>query len=307
LRLLLLLLLLPLNRLLPPFVSKKEGLDGHAATACLCDMDFVIALSSARSVAQQRADKAGEQLARTLLARVHGNRPVTLIGFGMGARMIIKCLLALSEAPDGQGIVETACLLGTPYPADALEWAKASSVCSYRLINAYNSRDWLLALAYRATSANISGIAGLRSVEFINGSEAVLENIDLTTRISPSHFQYRDRLEELVQALGVYTGVVDLALIKPDDRLDSLVKSVKDSVPSLPASSLSLREKAAVTLDSMRFWRSIDDMHVDIGSGEGAFPAAETAAALQVAGLDDDSLDACAASEGDIPPRPHSR
>jgi len=258
-------------------------------------------------VAQQRADKAGEQLARTLLARIHGNRPVTLIGFGMGARMIIKCLLALSEAPDGQGIVETACLLGAPYPADALEWSKASSVCSYRLINAYNSRDWLLGLAYRATSANISGIAGLRNVDFVNGSEAVLENIDLTSRLSPSHFQYRDRLSELVQALGVYTGVVDMALIKPDDRLESLVNSVDVTVPTLPEASLPLREKAALTLDSMRFWRSKDDMHVDTEPGDVRVETeAEAAAAMQGAGIDD-PLGECVSCEAYIPPRPHSR
>ena len=153
------------------------------------------------SVAQQRADKAGEQLARTLIRRVHGNRPVTLVGYGMGARVIIKCLLALAEAPrgSGHGIVETAVLMGTPYPADGLEWAKASSVCAFRLVNAYNSRDWLLAFAYRATSVNIAGIAGLKAVDTINGSEAVLDNVDLTETLSPSHFEYRNKLEALVQ------------------------------------------------------------------------------------------------------------
>lgn len=206
------------------------------------------------SIVQQRADKAGEQLARTLLARVHGNRPVTLIGYGMGARMIIKCLLELAQSPAGHGIVETCVLMGTPYPADPLDWAKASSVCSYRLVNAYNSRDWLLGFAYRATSANISGIAGLKEVEFLNGSEAVLENVDLTAILSASHFQWRDKLTELTQALGTHTGIVDLDLIKPDpDIAIGFVSNVKKSVPSLhPPSAGGFRETATSTYQSMK-------------------------------------------------------
>lgn len=214
----------------------------------LCDW-----VDNAWSVVQQRADKAGEQLARTLLARIHGNRPVTLIGFGMGARVIIKCLLALAELPDANGIVETAVLMGTPHPADALAYAKASSVCAHRLVNAYNSRDWLLSFAYRATSADISGIAGLKEVEAINGSEAVLENVDLTGYLSPSHFQYRDKLTELVQALGAHTGIVDLTLITVDS-------SAAISLPTLPSLGQrragGFRDTAESTLQSMKFWKS---------------------------------------------------
>ncbi|KAJ1472636.1 hypothetical protein T484DRAFT_1839462 [Baffinella frigidus] len=44
-----------------------------------------------------RADKAGRELAHALAARTQGHRPVTLVGFGMGARVIHKCLLHLSR------------------------------------------------------------------------------------------------------------------------------------------------------------------------------------------------------------------
>jgi len=187
--------------------------------ACAGLFDYV---DNSWSVVQQRADRAGEELANSLLARLHGNRPVTLVGYGMGARVIIKCLLALAAAPTGHGIVETCVLIGTPYSADAQEWARASSVCAYRLVNAYNTRDWLLAFAYRANSASGMlgrGVAGLRSVEHVNASESILENVDLSDHISSSHFAYRDKVKELVCALGTHTGVVDLGLITPDPSL----------------------------------------------------------------------------------------
>ncbi len=194
----------------------------------LCDY-----VDNSWSVVQARADKAGQELARALCSRTHGNRPVTLIGFGMGARVIMKCLIALEASPIGHGIVETAVLMGTPYPADALEYAKASSMCAYRLVNAFNSRDWLLSFAYRSTSrkANVSGIAGLGAVDTINGSEAVLENVDLTGLLTSSHFQYRDKLTSLVQALGAHTGVVDLTLITPDDTVNTWMAKVQGKVP----------------------------------------------------------------------------
>jgi len=208
----------------------------------LCDY-----VDNSWSVVQARADKAGEELARALCSRTHRNRPVTLIGFGMGARVIIKCLLALEASPFGHGIVETAVLMGTPYPADALEYAKASSVCAYRLVNAFNSRDWLLSFAYRSTSrkANVSSIAGLGAVDTINGSEAVLENVDLTGLLTSSHFQYRDKLMSLVQALGAHTGVVNLTLITSDNTVNTWIAKVQGKVP-LP--------HAASTFDSLQSW-----------------------------------------------------
>jgi hypothetical protein len=78
--------------------------------AALTSLDYV---DNCWSVVQQRADKAGELLAEALLLRLHGNRAVTLVGYGHGARMILKCLLILADAKDGHGygIVETALLV----------------------------------------------------------------------------------------------------------------------------------------------------------------------------------------------------
>ncbi|CAG5124187.1 unnamed protein product, partial [Candidula unifasciata] len=49
------------------------------------------------SVALQRAQAAGKMLAEVLLAREQGNRPVTLIGFSLGARVLFYCLEELSR------------------------------------------------------------------------------------------------------------------------------------------------------------------------------------------------------------------
>ena len=38
---------------------------------------------------------AGVELAELLASRLHGHRPVTLVGFGLGARVIMQCLLHL--------------------------------------------------------------------------------------------------------------------------------------------------------------------------------------------------------------------
>lgn len=46
-------------------------------------------------VALDRAQKAGVLLAQTLMAGGHGDRPVILVGYSMGARLIFHCLLEL--------------------------------------------------------------------------------------------------------------------------------------------------------------------------------------------------------------------
>ena len=48
-------------------------------------------------MAVDRADKAGVLLATALLERQHGHRPVTLIGWSCGARLVFACLEELSK------------------------------------------------------------------------------------------------------------------------------------------------------------------------------------------------------------------
>jgi len=60
-------------------------------------IDLADIIDNAYSVAINRSDKAAMILAQTLVDRIQGNRPVTLIGYSLGARMIFKALLILAE------------------------------------------------------------------------------------------------------------------------------------------------------------------------------------------------------------------
>ena len=52
-------------------------------------------IDHAWGVALDRAQKAGQLLAAALMAGGHGDRPVTLVGYSMGARLIFHALLEL--------------------------------------------------------------------------------------------------------------------------------------------------------------------------------------------------------------------
>jgi hypothetical protein len=154
------------------------------------------------SIAMNRADKAGAVLAQVLSQRVHGHRPVTLIGYGMGARVIITALVELAKMGKvGHGIVETAVCLGTPYSASSHLWEQASTVVSHRLINGYSEKDWILAFVFRSSSFSSISVAGLQPIVKTNPSNAVLENMDLTSVVG-GHFAYREKLSLLVQVMS---------------------------------------------------------------------------------------------------------
>jgi hypothetical protein len=155
-------------------------------------------IDSAWEVASRRADLAGKQLAQVLVQRVHGYRPVTLVGFGLGARLIMHALLELASLGEsGKGIVETAALLGTPFGVEAELWSKASSVVGHRLINAHIDKDWMLSLIYRSSSFKRK-IAGLAPVQVRGETRAarVIENMDLSNVVK-GHWEYREKLTQV--------------------------------------------------------------------------------------------------------------
>ena len=58
------------------------------------------------SVCTQRAKQAGDELANILSKRIHGRRPVSLVGCSTGAVVIWHCLRKLAEkGTQGEGIV----------------------------------------------------------------------------------------------------------------------------------------------------------------------------------------------------------
>lgn len=96
-------------------------------------------MDNAWSVALQRSETGGLVLANVLMARAHGDRPVKLYGFSMGARLIFHCLLELYR--NGcHGIVEEVVLLGAPVSIRENRWAMARSVIAGRFINGYSKR-----------------------------------------------------------------------------------------------------------------------------------------------------------------------
>ncbi|KAI1623406.1 hypothetical protein EDD37DRAFT_420628 [Exophiala viscosa] len=147
------------------------------------------------SVAKSRAEKAGEVLADALINRAQGERPVTLIGYSLGARVIYTCLMSLARRKQF-GIVEHAVLIGSPTPSDTSDWRILRSVVAGRLVNVYSVNDYVLGFMYR-TSAIQFGVAGLQKVEGLKG----VENFDVSEDVS-SHQRYRYLIGAILKTIG---------------------------------------------------------------------------------------------------------
>ncbi|PWW72255.1 DUF726-domain-containing protein, partial [Tuber magnatum] len=135
------------------------------------------------SVAKHRSEKAGRVLADAIINKAQGERPVTLIGFSLGARVIYYCLQSLAER-GAYGLVENVVLMGAPVPSSGGTWVAARTVVAGRMVNVYSGKDYILRFLYRTSSAQF-GIAGLQPVK-VSG----VENFDAGNRVE-GHLRYR--------------------------------------------------------------------------------------------------------------------
>lgn len=146
------------------------------------------------TIAIERSDKAGKVLARALIDRAQGERPVTLIGFSMGARVVFSCLEELA-AFGAFGLIENAVLIGAPVPSSDSSWRRMRAVVAGRLINVYSEKDMILAYLYRARNLQF-GVAGLDAVTSVPN----LENKDVSEYIN-GHNQYRLAIGRILEEL----------------------------------------------------------------------------------------------------------
>ncbi|EQC35216.1 hypothetical protein SDRG_07445 [Saprolegnia diclina VS20] len=150
-------------------------------------------IDSEWTMAMSRADMCGKLLATALLQREQGLRPVSLVGYGMGARLIFACLKHLASE-DGVGLIENAVLLGCPIPVVEDDWASARKVVAGRLVNGYSENDWMLAVMYRYQGWALDS-AGISPIE-VHG----VENVDLSQVIG-GHLEYPTKIGLILDLL----------------------------------------------------------------------------------------------------------
>ncbi|KAF6198603.1 hypothetical protein GE061_008355 [Apolygus lucorum] len=147
----------------------------------------------------RRSAQVGKHLAEVLLKREHGRRPVTLIGYSLGARVIFYCLREMSERENSTGVVQDAILIGAPCTGNPEKWKKIMQVVAGTVVNGYSKSDWLLRFLYRALSMPRGGVAGLQSLEF---DHPRLHNVDLSDIVS-GHSDYYDHMPHILKKLKI--------------------------------------------------------------------------------------------------------
>lgn len=162
------------------------------------------------TVSIARADAAGLILADSIIDRNLGVRPITLVGFSLGARVIFSALKELARR-GGLGLVQNVYLFGSPMVTKQDEWLKARSVVAGRFVNGYATNDWILGYLFRATSGGVMRVAGLSEVQI-----PTIENFNVTNEV-PGHMAYRAKMPILLRKVGWEVESDEFAEIEDPD------------------------------------------------------------------------------------------
>ncbi|PVI08203.1 DUF726-domain-containing protein [Periconia macrospinosa] len=198
------------------------------------------------SVSQDRGDMAGLILADSLMARNLGTRPITLVGFSLGSRVIFSCLKELAKR-GAVGLVQNVYMFGTPLVAKKDEYIKAKSIVPGRFVNGYATNDWILGYLFRATSGGIMRVAGLAPVD-VPG----IENYNVTELV-PGHMAYRQAMPKLLREVGWIVESDEFAEIEDPDpenhekRQRELINEIEEARKEL--------EKKPEKKGGFSFWR----------------------------------------------------
>ncbi len=166
-----------------------------ALTAPMWLIKLTYLIDNPWSNALTKAEKVGRLLADSLIGQAQGNRPVTLVGFSIGARVIYYCLLELASKHK-YGIVEDVFLIGTPIISSEKEWAKVSNVVSGTITSGYATNDTMLRILYRASSTLWNCVPGL-----VPMNNAHVKDVDLTDLVD-GHMSYPASIPKILKRFG---------------------------------------------------------------------------------------------------------
>ena len=161
------------------------------------------------SRASNRSRKAGQLLADALINRVQGERPVTLVGYSLGAAAIHACLQSLAERR-AFGLVDAVVVIGAPAPSTPSHWRTLRTVVSGKIFNVYSENDMVLGYVYRMHSLGL-GVAGLQAIQGVEG----IENLNLSEKVS-GHLRYPSLIGEILRQCG-FIGIKAGTEIEKDE------------------------------------------------------------------------------------------
>ncbi|KAF3696574.1 Transmembrane and coiled-coil domain-containing protein 4 [Channa argus] len=191
-------------------IVAQEALKYTVLSGILTALTWPASLLAAASVIDNpwcvclnRSAEVGKHLAQVLRSRQQGKRPVSLIGFSLGARVIYYCLQELANDKGSEGVVEDVVLLGAPVDGSEKAWARMARVVAGKIVNGYCRGDWLLGFLYRSSAAQLS-VAGLQP---INVQDRHIINVDLSSVVK-GHLDYMRQMDTILVAVGVPTKEV---------------------------------------------------------------------------------------------------
>ena len=207
------------------------------------------------TIAIERADMAGKELAKSLLFSRAGQRPITLVGYSMGARTIYACLKELSKyqerwederesqaASEGSkngfkanaelenmrepaSIVEDVILMGTPNHLSVRSWKACRQIVSGRLVNCYSRKDLILSLMFQYKRLSFKKVCGTCAID-IPG----VENVDVSDLVTGHHL-YCIAAGDILKRVGhgqAVRGPRNLELQEDETKADQLSDVIPD-------------------------------------------------------------------------------
>ncbi|EMC95177.1 hypothetical protein BAUCODRAFT_42908, partial [Baudoinia panamericana UAMH 10762] len=223
------------------------------------------------TVSLARADATGLILADSMIDRNLGVRPITLVGFSLGSRVIFSALKELARR-GALGLVQNVYIFGSPVVVKKDEWIRARTVVSGRFVNGYATNDWILAYLFRATSGGIMRVAGLTTVDLPG-----IENRNVT-EIVPGHMAYRGMMPMLLHEVGWVVESVEFTEIEDPDPEDH-EKRQRQLLHEIEEARRELEEKPVEKNKLLAFfsrkkagqrkeWETYDERSVKVLKGE---------------------------------------
>mmetsp|Transcript_15602 Transcript_15602/g.20345 ORF Transcript_15602/g.20345 Transcript_15602/m.20345 type:complete len:151 (+) Transcript_15602:1648-2100(+) len=144
-----------------------------------------------------------------------GRRPVSLIGFSFGARVIYKCLKEIARHQrewlekkendrnlrEPASIIEDVILMGLPNHYNRDTWCDIRRVVNGRLVNCYSKNDWILQIMFQLKKISVKPVCGTIPIDIDR-----VESYDVS-QIIQNHGDYCVKVSEILKMVGFSKSV----------------------------------------------------------------------------------------------------